>query len=71
MPSPLHPMISYGWGQAETAASKALSFSPPPTADVVDKLYYQLEEIHAIATTQLAKCAHWCHSDSNPSLIWA
>jgi hypothetical protein len=38
---------SHGWGQAEAAAAKALSVSPP-TIDGVDKMYHQLAEIHAI-----------------------
>jgi hypothetical protein len=45
---------------------KALSTSPPPTADRVDKLYHQLVEIHAIATAQLAECTRWRRSDSTP-----
>jgi hypothetical protein len=35
----------------------------------VDKLYHQLVEIHAIATTQLAECTHWLPSDSTPSPV--
>jgi hypothetical protein len=37
-----------GWDQAEAAATKALSISPPPMIDGVEKLYHQLAEIHAI-----------------------
>jgi hypothetical protein len=59
-----------GWGQAEATLAMALSVSPPPIADGVDKLYHQVAEIHAIATAQLPECAHWRHSDSDPSPIW-
>jgi hypothetical protein len=50
--TPSHP--SCRWGQAEATVVKASSASPPPTTNRVDKLYRQLAEIHAIATTQLA-----------------
>jgi hypothetical protein len=33
---------------AEAIMAKAMSFSPPPTADELDMLYRQLAEIHAI-----------------------
>jgi hypothetical protein len=56
---------SCGWGQAEATVAKALSPSPPPTTNVMDKLV----EIHAITATKLAECAHWCHSDSAPSPV--
>jgi hypothetical protein len=39
---------------AMAATTKALSASPPPTINGVDRLYHQLVEIHAIATAQLA-----------------
>jgi hypothetical protein len=75
-------MIDYalvqGWGKGEAptasseggwAAANALNASPPHTTDGMDKLYYQLAEIHTIATAQLAESAHWHHSDSTPSLV--
>jgi hypothetical protein len=39
--------------------AKALSASPPPTINTVDKMYHELADIHAIAAAQLAECAHW------------
>jgi hypothetical protein len=36
------------WGLAEATTAEAMGFSPLPTADVVDRLYRQLAEIHAI-----------------------
>jgi hypothetical protein len=32
----------------EATMAKAMSFSPPPTADELDRLYRQLAKIHAI-----------------------
>jgi hypothetical protein len=61
---------SRGWGLAEAVMTKALSVSPPPTADGLDKMYHQLAEIHAITITQLTKGARWHCSDSTPSLVW-
>jgi hypothetical protein len=52
------PPASREGGQAEATASKPLSASPLLTADGVDKMCRQLVEIHAIAATQLAECAH-------------
>jgi hypothetical protein len=51
-----------------TGPSKAL---PPRTADGVDQMYHQLAEIHAIATTQLAECVHWCRSNLTPNTAHA
>jgi hypothetical protein len=48
-----------------------LSTSPPFIIDGVDKMYYQLVEIHTITTMQLAECAHRCWSDSTSSLVRA
>jgi hypothetical protein len=48
-----------------------LNALPPPSADMVYKLYYQLVEIHAIAAAQLVECAHWYQSDPTSSLIHA
>jgi hypothetical protein len=45
---------SCGWGQSEATMDKAPCASPPPTADGVEELYYQLVDIHAIAVMQLA-----------------
>jgi hypothetical protein len=42
---------SHEGGQPEATAAKPLNASPPPTTDGVDKLYHQIAEIHAIATT--------------------
>jgi hypothetical protein len=52
------PPASCDGGQDEAAAAKAFNVLPPLTADGVDKIYCQLVEIHAIAATQLAECAH-------------
>jgi hypothetical protein len=59
------------WGMAEATKAKAMSFSPPPTTGEVDRLYHQLEEIHAISTTQLVECTHWHCSDFTPSPVRA
>jgi hypothetical protein len=53
------------------AVAKALNASPPSTADGVDKLYYQLVEIHAIIAKQLVECIRWRRSDSTPNPVWA
>jgi hypothetical protein len=56
------PIQALGKGESPTASceggqavTKALNTSPPPIANVVDKLYHQLAEIHTIATTQIAE----------------
>jgi hypothetical protein len=41
----------------EATMAKAMSFSPPPTADEVDRLYRELAEIYAIGAAQLVECA--------------
>jgi hypothetical protein len=51
------PPPSREGGQMEFTAAKPLSASPSLTADVVDKMYHQLAEIHAITAAQLAECA--------------
>jgi hypothetical protein len=51
----------------EATKSKPLSASPPLTADRVDKMHDQLEEIHAFTAMQLAECARWRRSKSTPS----
>jgi hypothetical protein len=45
-------------GQTEAAADKPPSTSPLLTINGVEKMYHQLEDIHAIAAEQLAK--HTC-----------
>jgi hypothetical protein len=62
---------SCGWGLAEATVTKALSISPPPTTNGVDKLYHQLAEIHAIFASQLAECTHGCRSYSTPTPVQA
>jgi hypothetical protein len=57
-----------GGGQA---MAKALSASPPPIVDGVDKMYHQLVEIHAIVGAQLPECTRWHRSDQTPRSIWA
>jgi hypothetical protein len=37
--------------------AKAMGFPPPPSANEVDRLYYQLVEIHTINATQLVEFA--------------
>jgi hypothetical protein len=49
--------------------TKPPSTSSPLTTDKVDKMYYQLVEIDAIAVMQLLECACWRWSDSTPSLV--
>jgi hypothetical protein len=65
------PPTSREGGQAEATVTKPLSASPLLTAIGVNKMYHQLAEIHTIAATQLAECAHWRQSDSTPSLVRA
>jgi hypothetical protein len=65
------PPASRKGEQANAAAAKPLSTSPPLTTDGMDKMYLQLVEIHAIAAMQLAECAHWHRFDSTPSLVQA
>jgi hypothetical protein len=54
----LAPPTSRGEAHVEAATTKSLSASPPLTTDKVDRMYYQLAEIHTIAAAQLAECAH-------------
>jgi hypothetical protein len=56
-------------GLTKATKAKAVSISPPPTADEVDRLYRQLAEIHAISAAQLAECTHWCHFASTSSPV--
>jgi hypothetical protein len=43
---------------------------PPPLAEGVDRLYYQMGEILTIATAQQVECAHWRRArDSTSSLV--
>jgi hypothetical protein len=65
------PPTSSEGGQAEAAIAKPPSALAPLPADGVDKMYRQLAEIHAIATTQLAEYAHWHQFDSTPSPVRA
>jgi hypothetical protein len=58
-------------GLTKATKAKAVSISPPPTADEVDRLYRQLAEIHAISAAQLAECTHWCRFASTSSPVWA
>jgi hypothetical protein len=53
----------------EADVAKPLSASPPLTTDRVEKMYHQLAEIHAIATTQLVECTHWHWFDPNSGLV--
>jgi hypothetical protein len=52
------PPASREGGQDEATAAKPLSASPLLTVDRVDMMYHEVVEIHAIATMQLAECAH-------------
>jgi hypothetical protein len=65
------PPPSREGGQMEFTAAKPPSASPSLTADVVDKMYHQLAEIHAIVGAQLPKCTRWHRSDQTPRSIWA
>jgi hypothetical protein len=49
------PPASRKGGKDEAAVAKPLSASPLLTADVVDKMYRQLVEIHAIIIVQLVE----------------
>jgi hypothetical protein len=44
-------------GQTKAATAEPINTSSPSTTDEVDRLYRQLAEIHAIAASQLVKCA--------------
>jgi hypothetical protein len=67
------PHASREGGQTKGATAKPLIVLPPPSTGGVDGLHRQLVEIHAIAATQLAECAHWCRSNptSNAAHIGA
>jgi hypothetical protein len=56
----LAPSTSTEGSQVGATAAEPLNASSPPTANRVDMMYHQLAEIHAIAASQLAECAHWC-----------
>jgi hypothetical protein len=58
-------------GHTEATTTKTLSTIPSPTTDVVDNMYHQLAEIHAIAVVKLAECAHWHRSDLTSSPVRA
>jgi hypothetical protein len=45
------PSASHEGGRTKVAAGKPMSTSPPPIANGVDRMYLQLAEIHAIATS--------------------
>jgi hypothetical protein len=64
------PAIREGSEMGATVV-KPLSVSPPLTTDGVDKMYYQLMEIHAISTVQLAECAPWRRFDPANSPVRA
>jgi hypothetical protein len=53
-PEEVAPPANCEGGQAEATMAKPLSTSPLLTIDGMDKMYYQLVEIHSIATVQLA-----------------
>jgi hypothetical protein len=46
----LAPSASWGEARAETAVTKYQSASPTLTIDGVDRMYYQLMEIHTITS---------------------
>jgi hypothetical protein len=52
------PTANHEEGHAKAATARPPNASPPPTIDGVDKMYYQLVEIHAITTVSLAECTH-------------
>jgi hypothetical protein len=55
--------------QTEATVAKPPSTSPPLTTNGVDKMYHQLAEVHAIAATQLADCAHRHRSDPTSTSV--
>jgi hypothetical protein len=65
------PLASHVGSQAEAAAAKPPKVLPPPFTGEVDRLFRQLEEIHAIAATQLAECIHWLRSKPTPNTAYA
>jgi hypothetical protein len=50
-------------GHTVVIAARFPKASPPSTAEGVDKMYHKLAEICALATAQLAECAHWHRSN--------
>jgi putative hemolysin len=54
-------------GQTGAAVTKTLSALPSCNADKVERFYFQLSEIHAIALAQLAACSRWHQSVSTSS----
>jgi hypothetical protein len=64
-------MLPTRGGQTEATVANPLSASPPLTVNGGDRMYHQLVEIHAIAATQLAECAHWHQSRATTSPVWA
>jgi hypothetical protein len=65
------PLANCEKGHTKAATARPSKASPPPIADKVDKMYHQLVEIHAISTTQLAECVHWCQSNPTPNTAHA
>jgi hypothetical protein len=73
---PLHhePPTNERFLMLDYATTQAQSQGPllPPhnqwAIDEVDMLYLHLAEVHGISAAQLAECARWHRSDTNPSL---
>jgi hypothetical protein len=57
--------------QTVAAAATRLSLLPPPSANMVGRLYHQLAENHAIFMAQKAKCACWRQVDSTSRTVHA
>jgi hypothetical protein len=55
-------------GHTKAAMTRPLKASPPPAINGVDKMYCQLEEIHAISTVQRAECVRYHRSNPTPSV---
>jgi hypothetical protein len=64
---PLKMTVSRNQDLYGVSLPKPLGASPSLTADRVDKMYHQLLEIHAIATTQQVECSRSLRSDSTSS----
>jgi hypothetical protein len=65
------PPASYERGQTKATMANPPNVLPPPLASGVDRLYHQLVDMHDIATTQLAECAHWHRSNPTSNVAHA
>jgi hypothetical protein len=67
----IHASTSREEGRTKAIAARPLKALPPPTVDGVDKMYYKLAEIHAIAAALQAEWARWRESNLTPEVAHA